>query len=38
VRVFDPAWNIPVHGHFVVYPVRHGYRSEVTQFLDWLGT
>lgn len=38
VRVFDPSWNIPVQGHFVVYPERHGYRSEVTQFLDWLST
>jgi DNA-binding transcriptional LysR family regulator len=35
-RVFDPAWSIPVQGHFVVYPHRHGYRSEVIQFLEWL--
>lgn len=36
VRVFDPSWHIPVQGHFVVYPERHGYRSEVTQFLEWI--
>jgi DNA-binding transcriptional LysR family regulator len=36
--VFDPAWAIPVQAHFVVYPERHGFRSEVTQFLEWLGT
>lgn len=36
--VFDPAWAIPVQAHFVVYPERHGYRSEVAQFLEWLGT
>lgn len=36
VRVFDPSWYIPVQGHFVVYPERHGYRSEVTQFLEWI--
>lgn len=36
--VFDPAWAIPVQAHFVVYPERHGFRSEVVQFLDWLGT
>lgn len=36
--VFDPAWAIPVQAHFVVYPERHGYRSEVTQFLEWLGS
>ena len=35
-RVFDPAWSIPVQAHFVVYPERHGYRSEVAQFLEWL--
>lgn len=34
--VFDPAWVIPVQAHFVVYPERHGYRSEVAQFLEWL--
>ena len=34
--VFDPAWALPVQAHFVVYPERHGYRSEVTQFLHWL--
>jgi LysR family glycine cleavage system transcriptional activator len=34
--VFDPAWAIAVQAHFVVYPERHGYRSEVAQFLDWL--
>ncbi len=34
--VFDPAWSIPVQAHFVVYPERHGYRSEVAQFLEWL--
>ncbi len=36
--VFDPAWAIPVQAHFVVYPERHGYRPEVAQFLEWLGT
>lgn len=36
--VFDPAWAIPVQAHFVVYPERHGYRSEMAQFLDWLST
>lgn len=36
--VFDPAWAIPLQAHFVVYPERHGYRSEVAQFLDWLHT
>lgn len=36
--VFDPAWAIPVQAHFVVYPERHGYRSEVAQFLEWLRT
>jgi LysR family glycine cleavage system transcriptional activator len=36
--LFDPAWAIPVQAHFVVYPERHGYRSEVAQFLEWLGT
>lgn len=36
--VFDPAWSIAIQGHYVVYPERHGYRSEVMQFLDWLGT
>jgi DNA-binding transcriptional LysR family regulator len=36
VQVFDPAWNIPVQGHFVVYPQRHGFRSEVAQFLEWI--
>lgn len=36
--VFDPVWAIPVQAHFVVYPERHGYRSEVTQFLEWLGS
>jgi DNA-binding transcriptional LysR family regulator len=36
--VLDPAWAIPVQAHFVVYPERHGFRSEVTQFLEWLGT
>ncbi|MDO8719179.1 MAG: LysR substrate-binding domain-containing protein [Polaromonas sp.] len=34
--VFDPAWAVEVQAHFVVYPERHGYRSEVIQFLDWL--
>lgn len=34
--VFDPVWSIPVQAHFVVYPERHGYRSEVAQFLEWL--
>ena len=34
--VFNPAWSIVVKGHYVVYPERHGYRSEVKQFLDWL--
>lgn len=34
--VFDPVWAIPVQAHFVVYPERHGYRSEVAQFLEWL--
>lgn len=34
--VFDPAWAIPVKAHFVVYPERHGYRSEVSQFIEWL--
>jgi LysR family glycine cleavage system transcriptional activator len=33
--VFDPAWAIAVQAHFVDYPERHGYRSEVAQFLDW---
>ena len=36
--VFDPAWSIPVQAHFVVYPERHGQRSEVKQFLEWLST
>lgn len=36
--VFDPAWAIPLQAHFVVYPERHSYRSEVVQFLDWLHT
>lgn len=36
--VFDPAWAIEVQAHFVVYPERHGYRSEVAQFLAWLET
>ena len=35
--VFDPAWAISVQAHYVVYPERHGYRSEVAQFLEWLG-
>lgn len=34
--VFDPAMELNVQAHFVVYPERHGYRSEVIQFLDWL--
>jgi LysR family glycine cleavage system transcriptional activator len=34
--IFDPAWSIPVQAHFVVYPERHGYRSEVSQFLQWI--
>lgn len=34
--VFDPAWAVEVQAHFLVYPERHGYRSEVIQFLDWL--
>mgnify|MGYP000876627598 CR=1 FL=1 len=34
--VFDPAWNVPVQAHFVVYPERHGYRPEVAKFLGWL--
>lgn len=34
--VFDLAWSIPVQAHFVVYPERHGYRSEVARFLEWL--
>lgn len=34
--VFDPSWTIEVQAHFLVYPERHGYRSEVTQFIDWL--
>lgn len=34
--VFDPAWALTVQGHFVVYPERHGYRSEVAQFLQWI--
>jgi len=34
--VFDTAWAIPVQAHFVVYPERHGYRSEVAQFLEWI--
>jgi LysR family glycine cleavage system transcriptional activator len=36
--VFDPARAIPVQAHFLVYPERHGYRSEVVQFLEWIGT
>lgn len=36
--VFDPTWSIVVQGHYVVYPERHGYRSEVKQFLEWIGT
>ncbi len=36
--VFDPLWALPVHAHFVVYPERHGYRSEVAQFLAWLAS
>ncbi|MDB5887066.1 MAG: transcriptional regulator, LysR family [Polaromonas sp.] len=36
--VFDPQWAINVQAHFVVFPERHGYRSEVVQFLDWLAT
>ena len=36
--VFDPDWAIPVQAHFLVYPERHGYRPEVAQFLEWLGT
>lgn len=36
--VFDTAWSISVQGHFVVYPERHGQRSEVKQFLEWLST
>lgn len=34
--VFDPVLAIPVQAHFVVYPERHGYRSEVAQFLEWI--
>lgn len=34
--VFDPKWAIEVQAHFLVYPERHSYRSEVTQFIDWL--
>lgn len=36
--VFDTAWSIPVQGHFMVYPERHGQRSEVRQFQEWLNT
>lgn len=36
--IFDPAQAIEVQAHFVVYPERHGSRSEVSQFLEWLGT
>lgn len=36
--VLDSAWAIPVQAHFVVYPERHSYRSEVAQFLEWLST
>jgi DNA-binding transcriptional LysR family regulator len=36
--VFDAQWAVNVQAHFVVYPERHGYRSEVIQFLDWLAT
>lgn len=36
--VFDSAWSLAVQAHFVVYPERHGYRSEVGQFLQWLTT
>jgi DNA-binding transcriptional LysR family regulator len=35
--VFEPASAIEVQAHFVVYPERHGYRSEVRQFMEWLG-
>jgi LysR family glycine cleavage system transcriptional activator len=34
--VFDPAWSVPVHAHFVVYPLRSAERPEVAQFVDWL--
>ncbi|MCX8003929.1 MAG: LysR substrate-binding domain-containing protein [Burkholderiaceae bacterium] len=36
VPLFDPAWAIPVQGHFVVYPARHGKRPEVEAFVHWL--
>lgn len=35
--LFDGRWRITVQAHYLVYPKRHGYRSEVAQFIDWLG-
>ena len=36
--VFDPAMAVEVQAHFLVYPERHGGRSEVLQFVDWLAS
>jgi len=36
VPLFDPAWALPVQGHFVVYPARHARRREVETFVQWL--
>jgi LysR family glycine cleavage system transcriptional activator len=35
--VFDREWSVPVRGHYLVYPPRHGKRPEVVQFVEWLG-
>jgi DNA-binding transcriptional LysR family regulator len=34
--VFEESLNIPVQGHFLVYPARHGHRPEVQHFVQWL--
>ena len=34
--VFQQPWFLPVQAHFLVYPLHHAQRSEVTHFVSWL--
>lgn len=37
-KVFDERWCLKVQAHFLVCPQRHLQRSEVTNFIEWIGT